>query len=69
MCAGVPIDPDDPERDKKNVDDLQKEGRLLSALKHPHVLLFLGCHFSWPNFYVSGDGRLGLTVATISERL
>ena len=57
MCAGVPIDPDDPVRDKKNVDDLQKEGRLLSALKHPHVLLFLGCHFSWPNFYVSAQHR------------
>ena len=53
----MPIDPDDPVRDKKNVDDLQKEGRLLSALKHPHVLLFLGCHFSWPNFYVSAQHR------------
>ena len=31
--------------DKKNIDDLKKESRILSSLKHPNILQFLGCHF------------------------
>ena len=31
--------------DRKNIDDLKKESRILSSLKHPNILQFLGCHF------------------------
>lgn len=31
--------------DKKNINDLKKESRILSGLKHPNILQFLGCHF------------------------
>lgn len=31
--------------DKKNINDLRKESRILSSLKHPNILQFLGCHF------------------------
>eukprot|EP01043_Picozoa_sp_COSAG02_P056234 COSAG02_NODE_6640_length_3441_cov_24.289348_4_plen_208_part_00 len=31
--------------DRKNIDDLRKESRILSGLKHPNILQFFGCHF------------------------
>ena len=26
--------------------------RILSSLKHPNIMLFLGCHFQYPCFYM-----------------
>ena len=38
--------------DRKNIADLRKESQVLAGLRHPHILLFLGCHFRAPAFYM-----------------
>ena len=38
--------------DRKNIADLRKESQVLAGFKHPHILLFLGCHFRAPAFYM-----------------